>query len=588
MGAGASIDVKQAVNTASADELNAAITALPPDLKEKLKAAVLLESPTSEFRKGQDVECRNEGEDWRPGKVVTIAPKLLIRQKDNWLPYQYAEVRALETEKQAPTADVQLDTKTAIYAKPASAKFVAANPGKLDEFYDLNKRKIGEGSYGSVMKAKNKATGAEVAVKSISKAHIKNMDRLKNETEIQTCLDHPNIGKLYESFEDARNLYLVLELLTGGELFDRIIDLGHFTERQAALVMKQAFQSLLYMNGQGICFRDFKPENLMFLDTSPIETSSVKLIDFGLACRCAADQVLTTKAGTPYYVAPQVLAGKYDMACDMWSLGVILYVLLCGYPPFYGDTDAEVLAKVRLGNYSFNAADWKGIGDEVKQLVRQCLKLNPKDRCTPEQALKHQWFNVLPKIEGSESVAVDTQFLDRFRQFRSATKFQKLVRQAIATRADDSQIKKLKEAFLALDTDGNGTLTLDELKGAIEKAGFQDMPSDLIGLMDAIGAEGLNRLDYTEFLAATLDEKVYKAEDQLWSAFRLFDKNGDGKIDLEEIRKMLGGDSDELSKEASTVAQAMIAEADKNGDSAIDFGEFTAMMRANGESSASV
>jgi calcium-dependent protein kinase len=358
--------------------------------------------------------------------------------------------------------------------------------------------------------------------------------------------------------------------------------MGHIPENEAAMLMKQAFRAEFYMNEQGICHRDWKPENLVFLDREPILKSTLKLIDFGLACKCSKDQVLTTKAGTPYYVAPQVLSGKYDMAADMWSLGVILYVVLCGYPPFYGDTDAEILAKVRLGNFSFAESDWKNVTDDAKDVVRGCLKMEPKERLTPEQALKHQWFSAMEGHVSSESVAgIDKQFVDRFKQFRSATKFQKLVRQAIATRATDSQIKMLKESFLALDTDGNGTLTLDELRQAIEKAGFGDMSSDLTDIMDSIGSEGLNRIDYTEFLAAALDQKVFLAEDALWTAFHMFDKNGDGKLDVEEIKKVLGEGGNELSKEASTAAESMIAECDRNGDSIIDFAEFVATMKAD-------
>merc|ERR1719265_63073 len=124
-----------------------------------------------------------------------------------------------------------------------------------------------------------------------------------------------------------------------------------------------------------------------------MEKSAVKLIDFGLSKRFTDGEVLKTKAGTPYYVAPQVLAGKYDQGSDLWSLGVIMFVVLCGYPPFYGDTDADVLAKVRLGNFSFNASDWKNISEDAKNLIRFLLKMNPKDRYTAEQALNHVWVS---------------------------------------------------------------------------------------------------------------------------------------------------------------------------------------------------
>merc|ERR1719174_617870 len=264
------------------------------------------------------------------------------------------------------------------------AGFIIDNSGKITEFYDIDKKKLGEGSYGTVSKCTNKATGVTRAVKSISKAQMKNLDRFKAEIQIMKIMDHPNIIKLYESFEDHRNIYLILELCVGGELFDRIIDSGHFTEVQAAIVLQNMFRAIFYMHENHICHRDLKPENFLFTTKDPIEKTHLKVIDFGLACKFSADQQLKTKAGTPYYVAPQVLAGKYNASADIWSLGVIMFVLLCGYPPFYGETDADVLARMRTGNFSFNPVDWKNVSEDAKNLIRSLLKMNPKDRYTAE------------------------------------------------------------------------------------------------------------------------------------------------------------------------------------------------------------
>jgi calcium-dependent protein kinase len=158
---------------------------------------------------------------------------------------------------------------------------------------------LGQGSYGSVSKAVNKSTRAQRAVKSISKAHVKNIDRFKQEIAIMKIMDHPNIIKLHESFEDHRNIYLVMELATGGELFDRIIEAGHFTEVQAAIIMQQIFRPIFYMHEQSVCHRDLKPENFLFSTKEGIEKTNLKIIDFGLSCKFERDQVLTTKAGTP-------------------------------------------------------------------------------------------------------------------------------------------------------------------------------------------------------------------------------------------------------------------------------------------------
>merc|ERR1712125_5527 len=214
------------------------------------------------------------------------------------------------------------------------------------------------------------------------------------------------------------------------------------------------------MHENHVCHRDLKPENFIFSTKEPIEKSILKIIDFGLSCKYEPGQVLTTKAGTPYYVAPQVLAGKYDHLSDLWSCGVIMYVLLCGYPPFFGETDAEVLSKVRLGNFSFNAADWKGVSEDAKNLIRKLLKMNPRDRYTAEQALNDVWIkNKAPKATGA---TLENSFVDNLRSFRSQNKLKKAALHIIANQLDEEQIKALRDVFIQLDCNGDGKLTVYE------------------------------------------------------------------------------------------------------------------------------
>jgi calcium-dependent protein kinase len=474
----------------------------------------------------------------------------------------------------APTAD-KITKDNVKQGGLSHAGFIIDNPGKITEFYDIDKKKLGEGSYGTVSKCVSKGTGVTRAVKSISKQQMKNIDRFKQEIAIMKIMDHPNIIKLYESFEDHRNIYLILELCTGGELFDRIIDSGHFTEVQAAIVLQNMFRAIFYMHENHICHRDLKPENFLFTTKEPIEKTHLKVIDFGLACKFTQDQVLTTKAGTPYYVAPQVLAGKYDMSSDLWSLGVIMYVVLCGYPPFYGESDADVLAKVRLGNFSFNAADWKAISEDAKNLIRMLLKMNPRDRYTAEQALNHVWVrNKAPKAQGGQ---LQTSLVDNLKGFRSQNKLKKAALHVIASQLGESQIKALRETFMRLDGNGDGLLTAAEMREGLQTAGLKDIPADLQAILEEVDSDGSGVIDYTEFLAATLDRKVYMAEDVCWQAFRIFDRNGDGKIDKNEISRVLG-DDDVKNVAARDIAELM-KEIDKNGDGDIDFEEFMGMMR---------
>jgi len=461
--------------------------------------------------------------------------------------------------------------------KSRNDRFITDNTGKkITEYYDLDKKKLGEGSYGSVCKAKNKSTQTIRAIKTIAKAQMKNTERFKMEIAIMKMMDHPNIIKLFESFEDHRNIYLVMEICSGGELFDKIIESGHFTEVQCAVLMHQIVRAIFYMHENHICHRDLKPENFLFVSKDPIEKSTLKVIDFGLSCKFETNQVLTTKAGTPYYVAPQVLAGKYDHLSDLWSVGVIMYVMLCGYPPFFGETDAEVLSKVRLGNFSFNAADWKNVSEDAKNLIRMLLKMNPRDRYTAEQALNHEWIkNKAPKSQG---VALQSNFVDNLRGFRSQNKMKKMALHVIAKQLNEDQIKALQETFMSLDGNGDGLLTAMEMKEGLAKAGLKDIPPDMQQILEDVDSDGSGVIDYTEFLAATLDKRSYLKEDVCWSAFRVFDKNGDGKISPEELKAVLEDDdvNDVAGKEAMV---KLMKEIDNNGDGCIDFEEFMVMMR---------
>jgi len=458
----------------------------------------------------------------------------------------------------------------------AHAAFIIENTGKITEQYSLDKKKLGEGSYGSVSKATNLSTKAIRAVKTISKAQMKNPERFKQEIAIMKMMDHPNIVKLFESFEDHRNIYLVMELCSGGELFDRIIESGHFTEVQAAILMQQIIRAIYYMHENKVCHRDLKPENFLFMTKEPIEKNFLKIIDFGLSCKFTQGQALSTKAGTPYYVAPQVLAGNYDQLSDLWSCGVIMYVLLCGYPPFFGDTDSEVLAKVRLGNFIFQQSDWKNISEDAKTLIRNLLKMNPRDRYTAEQALNHEWIkNKAPKAQG---VSLQSSFVDNLRGFRSQNKLKKAALHVIAGQLSDDQIKALRETFMQLDKNGDGLLTPAELKDGLAKAGLKEIPPDLQAILEDVDSDGSGVIDYTEFLAATLDKRQYLQEDVCWSAFRLFDRNGDGKISKEELQAVLGDKGVEDALGTKQIAE-LLKEVDGNGDGVIDFQEFMDMMR---------
>merc|ERR1711972_126783 len=227
-----------------------------------------------------------------------------------------------------------------------------------------------------------------------------------------------------------------------------------------------------------------------------------------------------------------------------------------------------VLSKVRLGNFSFNAADWKNISEDAKNLIRMLLKMNPRDRYTAEQALNHEWIrNKAPK---AANVSLQSNFVDNLRHFRGQNKLKKAALHIIAGQLNEDQIKALRETFMSLDNNGDGCLTVAEMKEGIEKAGLKDIPADLQQIMKDIDSDGSGQIDYTEFLAATLDKRLYLQEDVCWSAFRLFDRNGDGKISQEELKTVLEN-GDVSSVMGEMCAEEIMKETDQNSDGVIDF-----------------
>jgi len=412
------------------------------------------------------------------------------------------------------------------------------------------------------------------AVKTVSKVHVKSMDRLRREIDMMKAMDHPNIVKLYETFEDKRAIHLVLELCAGGHLLDRIIKLGHFTESQAAICMQQIVRSVYYMHEKNIVHRDLKPDNLMFVTDAPIEENVLKVIDFGVSSPFQHGKMLSTKCGSPFYSAPQVLAGKYDQAADLWSVGVVMYVLLCGYPPFYGETQKEAMASVRRGAFSFPAKHWSNVSEDAQHLIRQLLKMNPDTRYTAEQALNHAWI----KHTGvKHQVSLQPDFVSHLRAFRSEHKLKQVALQIIAGQLDEGQLQALRESFMALDGNGDGCLSPGEMRRGLDDAGFTDLPEDLQQILQDLDSDKSGSIDYSEFLAAALQQQQYVKENVLWMAFSVFDRDGDGVVTHAELKEVLTcGNFDEPLEESEIAA--LLQEVDKNGDGTIDFEEFMTLM----------
>jgi len=297
-----------------------------------------------------------------------------------------------------------------------------------------------------------------------------------------------------------------------------------------------------------------------------------------LSCSISAGGVLTSMAGTEFYMAPEVLAGQYDHMCDMWSVGVIMYIMLCGSPPFFGETSRAIFGDVRQGNFSFQDPVWEPVSQDAKDLINNLLTTNPRNRYSAEKALNHTWIK--QKAPRANQVTLSLKnFVNKLRGFRSHNKLKKAALSIIARQVNEEQIAQWRETFISLDDNGDGLLTGPELKQGLAKAGLKDIASDLQQILEDVDLAGNGVINYTEFLAATLDERAYFQEDVCWAAFRLLDKNGDNKISKEELQEVVqNGDADDAA--ARSMAYLM-AEVDQNNDGEIDFDEFMHMMKAS-------
>jgi len=286
-------------------------------------------------------------------------------------------------------------SKEASGASSPSPNASGASDGKkvptVEDKYTL-KDLLGTGAFSQVRLAESKEHPGELyAIKVIDKKALKGKeDSLENEIRVLRRLDHPNVVKLLEAYESKSYVYLVMELVTGGELFDRIVEKGSYTEKDAADLIKQVLSAVAYMHSMGVVHRDLKPENLLY--HSPEEDSKIMISDFGLS-KMEDSGIMATACGTPGYVAPEVLAQKpYGKEVDVWSIGVISYILLCGYPPFYDENDANLFAQILKGEFEFDSPYWDDISHEAKEFIRKLMSVDVDKRLTCEEALAHSWI----------------------------------------------------------------------------------------------------------------------------------------------------------------------------------------------------
>ncbi|XP_077229487.1 calcium-dependent protein kinase 1-like [Tasmannia lanceolata] len=435
-------------------------------------------------------------------------------------------------------------------------------------------RELGRGQFGVTYLCTHKETKQVFACKSIATRKLVNRDDVEDvrrEVQIMHHLTgHRNIVELKGAYEDRHSVNLVMELCAGGELFDRIIAKGHYSERAAASLCREIVTIVHNCHSMGVFHRDLKPENFLFLHSG--EDSPLKATDFGLSVFFKPGEVFRDLVGSAYYVAPEVLRRHYGAEADIWSAGVILYILLSGVPPFWAENEQGIFDAVLRGHIDFVSDPWPSISSAAKELVKKMLRPDPKERLSAVEILNHPW--VREDGEASDK-PIDITVLTRMKHFRAMNKLKKVALRVIAENLSEEEIMGLKEMFKSMDTDNSGTITFEELKAGLPKLGSKLSETEVRQFMEAADVDGNGTIDYIEFITATMHMNRVEKEEHLYKAFEYFDKDKSGYITMEELEQALKhynmGDEKTIKE--------IIAEVDTDRDGRINYEEFVAMMR---------
>ena len=478
-----------------------------------------------------------------------------------------------------------METKSLKFNKES---FVSIYKGDITHFYEIIK-KIGEGGYGKIYKVKNKESGDIRAMKQIMKSKIPDIEKFQNEIKILSMVDHPNIVRLFEVIEDDKYFNLFQELCTGGELLSKVKK--PLKEKEIAKIFKQIMSAIAYCHEKGIVHRDMKLENILFATES--EDSPIKIIDFGLSVLLGKKETknenettdlkkygfkrMTTKVGTIYYMSPEVIKGNYDEKCDIWACGVILYTLLSGYPPFNGQTDKDIYNMISKMNFDFEQPVWKNVSKYAKELIKKMLS-PAKSRYTAEEVLNSKWLSVKTKKNDEKT----NYYLDytHIEKYKSYSKFKQVILTFIASRLSSEESDKIRNIFCCIDESQKGFITYEDFSNyLINECNIDEISNkqnEIKKAFRSVDIDQNNAIDYTEFLAANIEEAIYLKEEKLKEAFRQFDLDDIGYIKKDDIIRVLKLDNLE---DKDKIANKIIEENDFDKDGKINFTDFTTAMK---------
>ena len=470
-----------------------------------------------------------------------------------------------------------------------SKVFVGKGTTDPNQLY-IRKKILGRGSFGTVFLVKQKELSRYFAMKVIKKT-LKNKEEeenLMNEIEILRKLDHPNILKITDFYPLKTEYNIITEYCQEGELFDEIKAHAPFNEVLTAWYMRQILSAVSYCHSMNIIHRDLKPENILIVKRVKSGFHPIKIIDFGTAKVFQKEKSEHLLIGSAYYIAPEVLSRNYTELCDLWSCGVIMYILLTGRPPFNGINEEEIMKKIKEGIYDLSKYPWGIISDDAKDLVKGLLQVNPKKRYNAKDALAHRWFEN-EKIKSNKS-AYDiknrqvNKLVDNLTKYKSDNILRCAV---IALLVHNSiQLNQAHDAvklFNKIDKNGDGKITREELFNGLQPfkkdLSDEELKKQVDTIFNNIDTDHNDHIEYEEFVRGAIDKNNLLSVNFLQFAFNYFDKDHDGGITYEEVKnKFYQSDKNKNSYKAQEQLQKAFNDIDINGDGKLSFEEFGKMM----------
>eukprot|EP00929_Paragymnodinium_shiwhaense_P113356 TRINITY_DN81633_c0_g1_i1.p1 TRINITY_DN81633_c0_g1~~TRINITY_DN81633_c0_g1_i1.p1 ORF type:complete len:630 (-),score=143.37 TRINITY_DN81633_c0_g1_i1:104-1993(-) len=445
-------------------------------------------------------------------------------------------------------------------------------PRRIADDYDVSQIPLGTGCSGVVKLAYDKMDRQRTyAVKEFDFGEVRTLRRkqLESEIEIFLSMDHPNIARLHDVYENDRIITMVMEHIEGGELFHRLQEAKRFPEQQAADTAYQMLLALNYIHSHGIMHGDIKLENFMF-DWK--DSDNLKLIDFGFSKNFLAseEQALNSKlCGTIAYMAPEALDRNFTSQCDQWSLGVVVFVMLCGYMPFTGDHE-EQIAKITEGKYVMKPARWDTVSDEAKDFVNSLLEMDRKTRLSAPQALDHPWIQACARRH--VKAEIDASLAQELCDFSQHSKLRRICLLMIARSLSKEEASQASQFFYSMDDSRDGTISFDELAAFMQDK-VDVTRGELMKAFEALDTNDDKEIHYTEFLAALVSTRIGIRDEHIYSAFRKFDVSGTGYITLNGMRHVLGNTFEGVKVEA------LMNEVDTERRGFITYHQFSAYVR---------